>query len=180
MPPAHVQVPSTPSSNKGLSDRASAGESALRRLGERAQSRFRIAHRALLGQGISIGVLGGVALAWSMANLRFGAEGMPIIGLSVTPLHGGLLLVDGALAILACLGRWTTVAFVATAAGGWVTLTIVCAIGAAHHTPGVLGFDPRDTLLYGALSAYNLALCFWLAPTLWKTWQTARTRASSR
>jgi hypothetical protein len=132
----------------------------------RTRSRFRIAHLALLGQGIVIGVLGGFAVAWSMANLPFGPDGSPILGLTVTPLHGALLLAGGALATLACLGRWTTVGFAALAAGGWATLTVVCAIEAAHHAPGVLGFDPRDTLLYGALGVYNLALFTWLAPIL--------------
>ena len=39
-------------------------EAAPRGLVERVNSRFRIAHLALLGQGLVIGVLGGVALAW--------------------------------------------------------------------------------------------------------------------
>ncbi|MET0474990.1 MAG: hypothetical protein ABW001_10160 [Mycobacterium sp.] len=133
---------------------------------DRTTSRFRVAHLALLGQGLVIGNLGGFALAWSMADLRFGPEGTPILGLTVTPLHGGLLMAGGSLAVLACLGRWTTLGFSLIAAGGFVTLTIVCAVEAAHHTPGILGFDPRDTLLYGVLGIYNLALCTWLAPTL--------------
>jgi hypothetical protein len=143
---------------------------------EHVTSRFRIAHIALLGQGLAIGVMGGFALAWSMAaNLRFGREGIPVFGLTVTPLHGGLLMAGGALAILACLGRRPTVAFSVVAAGGWATLTIVCAVEAARHAPGLLGFDPRDTLLYGVLGAYNLALCIWLAPTLLADWRLART-----
>jgi hypothetical protein len=133
---------------------------------DRTTARFRIAHLALLCQGIVIGVLGGFAIAWSMANLPFGPDGSPVLGLSVTPLHGALLLTGGALATLACLGRWTTVGFAALAAAAWVTLTVVCAVEAAHHAPGVLGFDPRDTLVYGALGVYNLALFTWLAPIL--------------
>src|SRR3978361_1927539 len=73
-----------------------------------AKARFRIVHIALLGQGLVLGVLGGFALAWSMANLHFGTEGIPILCLLVTPVHGGLLLIRGALAVLACLGHWTT------------------------------------------------------------------------
>jgi hypothetical protein len=37
----------------------------------------------------------------------------------------------------------------------------------------LLGFDPRDTLLYGVLGAYNLVLCIWLAPTIWADWRLA-------
>ncbi|WP_319445977.1 MULTISPECIES: hypothetical protein [unclassified Mycobacterium] len=176
----HVAVPSVPepaqfapTSTRPHSEVAADGETERRK---HVTSRFRIAHIALLAQGLAIGVVGGFALAWSMAaNLRFGLEGIPVLGLAVTPLHGGLLMAGGALAILACLGRWTTVAFIAIAAGGWATLTIVCAVEAAHHAPGLLGFDPRDTLLYGVLGAYNLALCIWLAPTLLADWRLART-----
>ena len=166
--PAAPQTPQfTPAPSRPHRERASGGESAPQAQGERANSRFRIAHLALLGQGLAIGVLGGVAVAWSMANLRFGTEGMPLLGLAVTPLHGGLLLMGGALAVLACLGRWTTIGFSAIAAAGWAVLTVVCAVEASRHAPGVLGFDPRDTLLYGVLGVYNLLVCIWLAPTLW-------------
>jgi|KBSSwiStaDraftv2_1062776.scaffolds.fasta_scaffold00866_6 hypothetical protein len=131
----------------------------------RVNSRFRIAHLALLAQGLVTGVLGGIALAWSMANPGFANEGIPIFGLTVTPLQGGVFLVGAALAVLACLARWTTVAFSATAATGWTALAIVSGVEAARHLPGVLGFDPRDTLLYAVLAAYNIAVCIALVPT---------------
>jgi hypothetical protein len=131
-----------------------------------ARLRFRIAHIALLGQGLALGILGGFALAWSMANLRFGPEGAPILGLTVTPCHGGLLLISGAVAVLACLSRWTTAAFCAIAAAGWLTLTVICAVEAERHAPGALGFDPTDTLVYAALGAYNLVLTACLVPVL--------------
>jgi hypothetical protein len=114
-----------------------------------------------VAEGLALGVLGGFALAWSMGYARFGADGIPMLGLKVTPLHAGLLLTVGALALLACLGRRTAFLFSALTACGWAALTVVCALKVAHHTPGVLGFDPRDSLLYGALGAYNVvtALC---------------------
>jgi hypothetical protein len=179
----HEAVPSVsepaqfaPTPTRPQSEAAADGELERR---AHATWRFRIARIALLGQGLAIGVVGGFALAWSMAaNLRFGLEGIPVLGLAVTPLHGGLLMAGGALAILACLGRWTTVAFSAIAAGGWATLTIVCAVEAARHAPGLLGFDPRDTLLYGVLGAYNFMLCIWLAPTIWADWRLTRTRSA--
>ena len=55
----------------------------------------------LMVEGLAIGVLGGVALAWSMGYTRFGADGIPMLGLKVTPPHAGLLLIMGALALLA-------------------------------------------------------------------------------
>jgi hypothetical protein len=117
-------------------------------------------------EGLTIGVLGGVALAWSMGYTRFAADGIPMLGLKVTPLHAGLLLIVGTLALLACLGRRAALIFSGLTAFGWAALAIVCADNVAHHAPGVLGFDPRDSLLYGALCAYNLVALFCLALAL--------------
>jgi hypothetical protein len=122
------------------------------------------AGRALLMvEGLTIGVLGGFALAWSMGYTRFSADGIPMLGLKVTPPHAGLLLIVGTLALLACLEQRTALFFSALTACGWAALAIVCAHKAAHHAPGLLGFDARDSLLYGALCAYNLAASVWLA-----------------
>lgn len=139
-----------------------------RRESERGRLRFRAGQGLLLVQGLALGVLGGVALAWSMGFTRFGADGIPMLGLKVTPLHAGLLLTVGALALLACLGRRTAFVFSALAACGWTVLASICALEVAHHTPGVLGFDPRDSLFYGALSAYNLLTALFLAVPLSK------------
>jgi hypothetical protein len=117
-------------------------------------------------EGLVIGVLGGVALAASMGLARFDADGMPMLGLKVTPPHAALLLIVGTLALLTCLGRRSAVIFSALTAFGWAALAIVCSLKAAQHAPGVLGFDPRDSLLYGALSAYNFATSLLLALTL--------------
>ena len=129
----------------------------------RGRLRFRVGRGLLVVEGLVLGVLGGVALAWSMGYTRFSADGIPMLGLKVTPLHAGLLLTVGALALLSCLGRRTAFVFSALTACGWAALTIVCALKVAHHAPGVLGFDPRDSLLYGALSAYNLVTSSCLA-----------------
>jgi len=163
---SQLTATTTPPPNVTLPQRSSGGEVAHPGLAERVRTRFRIAHVALVVQGLAIGVLGGVSLAWSMANLRFGTEGIPILFLLVTPMHGGLLLTGGALAVLACLGRWTTVGFSVVAAVTWAALTAVSAVEAARHAPGALGFDPHDTLLYAALAVYNLAVCLLLAPAL--------------
>jgi hypothetical protein len=121
-----------------------------------------------MAEGLAIGVLGGVALAWSMGHTRFGEDGIPMLGLRVTPTHAGLLLIAGTLALLACLGRRTALIFSALTAFGWAALTIVCALKVAHHTPGVLGFDPRDGVLYGLLCAYNLVTSSCLALALFE------------
>jgi hypothetical protein len=177
MRPVSGRLQNTPGSTR--SGQTPADASTARLAAGRAQSRFRLAHLALLAEGLAVGVLGGVALAWSMANLRFGAEGTPLCGLRLTPLHGGLLMANGVLAVLVCLGRWPTVAFSAVATGGWATLAIVCAVRTAQQAPGMLGFDARDTVFYAALAAYNLAVCLWLAPILSMMWRATRTGASS-
>jgi hypothetical protein len=156
-------IPITPADDSTL--RPPAGEVTLRG-GERLRSRA--GRGLLLVEGLAIGVLGGVALAWSMGFTRFDADGMPMLGLKVTPTHAGLLLIVGTLALLACLGRRTALIFSALTAFGWAALTIVCALNVAHHAPGVLGFDPRDSVLYGALSAYNLVTALLLALALFR------------
>jgi hypothetical protein len=168
--PMRVQRP-TRSSVIPLNDsvvRPAAEDTTQRRKGERGRLHFRAGQGLLLVEGLALGVLGGVALAWSMGFTRFGADGIPMLGLKVTPLHAGLLLTVGALALLACLGRRTAFIFSALTACGWAALTVVCALKVAHHTPGVLGFDPRDNLFYGALSAYNLVTACCLAVPLFK------------
>jgi hypothetical protein len=156
-------IPITPTDDS--TPRPAAAEVTLRG-GERLRSR---AGRGLLVvEGLVIGVLGGVALAWSMGYTRFGADGMPMLGLKVTPTHAGLLLIVGTLALLACLGRRTALIFSALTAFGWAALTIVCALKVAQHAPGILGFDPRDSVLYGALSAYNLVTALLLALALFR------------
>jgi hypothetical protein len=124
---------------------------------EEEQLGSRAGQGLLMVEGLLIGVLGGVALAWSMGYTRFGADGIPMLGLKVTPLHAGILLIAGTLALLACLGRRTALIFSTFTAFGWAVLTVVCANNVSHHAPGILGFDPRDSFLYGVLSAYNLA-----------------------
>jgi hypothetical protein len=125
--------------------------------------RLRAGRGLLVVEGLAIGVLGGIALAWSMGYTRFAADGIPMLGLKVTPPHAGLLLIAGTLALLACLGRRTALAFSGLTAFGWAALTIVCALAVAHHAPGLLGFDPRDSLLYGTLCAYNIVTSVCLA-----------------
>ncbi len=131
--------------------------------------RSRAGRGLLVIEGLVIGVLGGVALASSMGYARFGADGMPMLGLKVTPSHAGLLLVMGTLALLACLGQRTALIFSALTAFGWAVLTVICTLKAAQHAPGVLGFDPRDSFLYGVLSAYNLVVSLLLALALVST-----------
>lgn len=135
------------------------------RRAEHARLRVRVGQGMLTAEGLALGVLGGVSVAWSMDYTRFGADGTPMLGLKVTPLHAALLLTVGALALLACLGRRTALIYSAFTACGWAALAIVCAHKVAHHAPGVLGFDPRDSFLYSALCVYNLvaSLCLALA-----------------
>jgi hypothetical protein len=123
-------------------------------------ARARIGRWALGAQGFAMGVFGGTGLAWSMANPHYGAAGAPLMWLRVTPLHCGLLLVVGVLTIFASLGR-SAVMFSRIAALSWFIVTVVSAVATSRHVPGPLGFDARDTVLYAALTAYNVALMAW-------------------
>ena len=118
-----------------------------------------------------MGVFGGAGLAWSMANPQFGAEGAPILLLRVTPMHCALMLGVGVLTILASLGRAALV-FSRIASFGWLTLMVACIWQATGHQPGPLGFDSRDSLLYGALALYNLALVLWFTIGVERTAKT--------
>ncbi|WP_155928216.1 hypothetical protein [Mycolicibacterium sp. CBMA 234] len=120
-------------------------------------ARARIGQRALGAEGMALGIFGGAGLAWSMANPHSGPTGAPIMWLFVTPPESALMLVTGVVTIFASLGR-TAPMFSRIATVGWLAVTIACAIGTASHTPGPLGFDTGDTVLYGLLTAYNLAL----------------------
>lgn len=125
-------------------------------------TRARIGRWALGAEGFALGVFGGAGLAWSMANPHFGAAGAPIMWLRVTPLHCSLLLVVGVLTVFAAFGR-SAALFNRVAAIGWLIVTAVCIAATSSHTPGPLGFDSRDTVLYAILTGYNVALAAWFA-----------------
>jgi len=127
-----------------------------------AGSTFRIGRWVLLVEGIAVGVFGGAGLAWSMANPQFGADGAPMLWLRVTPIHCGLMLGIGALTIFAALGR-IAVLFSRIAVIGWLILAALCAAATARSTPGPLGFDVRDVVLYAVLALYNFVLVLWFA-----------------
>lgn len=125
-------------------------------------TRARIGQWALGAEGFAMGIFGGAGLAWSMANPHFGAAGAPIMWLRVTPLHCSLLLVVGVLTVFASLGR-SAVIFSRVAALGWLVVTLVCVAATSNNSPGPLGFDSRDTVLYALLTVYNLVLAAWFA-----------------
>ncbi len=112
-------------------------------------ARVRIGRWALGAEGFALGVFGGTGLAWSMANPHFGAAGAPIMWLRVTPLHCSLLLVAGVLTVFAAFGRSAALFYRIAAT--------------SSHSPGPLGFDARDTVLYTILTGYNVALAAWFA-----------------
>lgn len=125
-------------------------------------ARARVGRRVLGAQGFTMGVFGGAGLAWSMANPHFGASGAPVLFLRVTPLHCALLLAVGVLTVFASFGR-SAAMFNLVAALGWGVVTAVCVAATSSHTPGPMGFDSGDTVLYAVLTAYNLALMVWFA-----------------
>lgn len=125
-------------------------------------ARARLGQWALGAEGFAMGVFGGASLAWSMANPHFGAAGAPIMWLRVTPLHCSLLLAVGVLTVFAAFTR-SAATFSRIAAIGWLIATAVCVAATSNDSPGPLGFDVRDTVLYAVLTVYNVALAAWFA-----------------
>ena len=127
-------------------------------------SHWRTGRRLLVAQGVIVGVCGGVGLAWAIAGEGARpAAGVALVGVSVSPVQAATLLGFGLLAVVAGVSRRAGVIFSGLAAVSWLVLMIICTVAAAHHAPGPMGFDLRDSLLYAALAAYNFGLLMWLS-----------------
>src|SRR3981081_1112643 len=74
-----AQTPATPVDDRPV--RPTAVEATSRQEGARGRWRLRAGRGLIVVEGLALGVLGGVALASSMGYARFGADGMPMLGL---------------------------------------------------------------------------------------------------
>ena len=127
-------------------------------------SHWRTGRRLLVAQGVIVGIWGGVGLAWAMAGAGARpAAGVALLGLRVSPVQAATLLGFGMLAAVVGIWRRAGVIFSGLAAVSWLILMIICTVAAAHHAPGPMGFDLRDSLVYAALAAYNFGLLMWLS-----------------
>lgn len=115
----------------------------------------------LLAQGMCLCALGIAGIIYSA-----GHTGVRVLGLALTPAHGGFLLGFGVLAMLASLRRRAAVVLTVTATIVFIVLLVIGAVATAHAAPGLFGFDPRGIVLNGMLVGINLALLIWLLPDL--------------
>jgi hypothetical protein len=127
-------------------------------------SHWRTGRRFLVVEGVIVGAFGGIGLAWAMATAGTKpSAGVALLGLNISALQAVTLLGFGVLAVIAGVWRRAGVIFTGLAAVTWLVFIIVCTVAAAHHAPGAMGFDLRDSLIYAALSAYNFGLFMWLS-----------------
>ncbi|MGH3765036.1 MAG: DUF4383 domain-containing protein [Pseudonocardiaceae bacterium] len=124
---------------------------------------FRTGRVVLLAEGVLLAVLGVWGLISAAAHPAAGRAGAPVLVLALTPLHSGVLLGFG---VLAMLSAWQPRAAKITTGAEAVAFFLLFAIGtvaSARSFPGPLGFDPGDSVLHLCFMVLNLALLMWLA-----------------
>ena len=126
-------------------------------------SRWRTGRRFLVAEGVIVGGFGAIGLAWAIAGAGTApSAGVAFLGLNIAVLQAATLLGFGVLAVIVAVSRRAAVIFTGIAAMAWLVLTIRCTHAAVHRVPGAMGFDLRDSLVYAALTAYNLGVYTWL------------------
>ncbi|MDQ2707660.1 MAG: DUF4383 domain-containing protein [Actinomycetota bacterium] len=138
-------------------------KSSLRQVSQ-SPSHFRSARWFLLAEGLTVAALGIAGLVSSWAHPGVGRAGAPVLALSLTPVHSGVLLGFGLLAILASFRRRAAVTVAGFGVVCYLLLFAIGTVAAVRHAPGPLGFDLGDSVLHAALMAVNLAVFIWLLP----------------
>ncbi|OBF54238.1 hypothetical protein A5756_14675 [Mycobacterium sp. 852002-53434_SCH5985345] len=134
------------------------------RLISRNPSHFRSGRWYLLADGLLLIALGTAGFVSAGVHPHAPPVGAPLLGLALTPWHSALLFGFGVLAVFGAVQRRAAVAVTALSSLVFVALVIIGAIFATHHTPGPLGFEPRDIVLHGVLAVANFAVLYWLIP----------------
>ncbi|MBX7450372.1 DUF4383 domain-containing protein [Mycolicibacterium sp. 3033] len=122
---------------------------------------FRSGRPFLIAQGVILLALGLAALLFTTTDAS-SPRGAELLGLRIVVSQAVVLVVWGAAVLVCAIRRSSAVWYSAVATVVSLGLTMVSAVAAVHSDPGPLGFDLRDTLLYGFLGAYNLTLLVWL------------------
>lgn len=125
---------------------------------------YRSGRWALVGQGVAMVALGGIALMELAIRPGPHRGGVALLGLHVTATQAAVLAFFGLVAVLSALTRRSAAVFAGAAATAAMALTIWAAVAAGHAHPGPMGFDLRDCVLYGVLGAYNLGVLIYLNP----------------
>lgn len=125
---------------------------------------FRTARPFLLFDGLALLALGLAGLISNAAHPDSDSFGAPVLFLSLTWSHSGLLVGLGVLTLAGLIRRHIAVAATAVGAVGLLVLIFVGAVVAAHDSPGPLGLDNRDLLLHGFFAIVDFAILYWLLP----------------
>jgi peptidoglycan/LPS O-acetylase OafA/YrhL len=87
-----------------------------------------------------------------------------VAGVPLTSPLSAVMLAIAVCAASAMIHRRAAKLFTAGVSTAAVALTVICAVAAAHHDPGPLGFTAPAVLMWAAVFSYNLALLMWLLP----------------
>ncbi|OBK47750.1 hypothetical protein A5655_07005 [Mycobacterium sp. 1081908.1] len=126
--------------------------------------RFHSGRWFLLIEGVLVSAFGIAGLVSAALHPHAGPTGAPVLGLTSTPAHSGLLLAFGVVAIAAVGKRRAAVTVTAVSAVGYTMLLFFSSVATARRVPTPLGFHAADVLLHGVLAVINLALLMWLIP----------------
>jgi hypothetical protein len=126
--------------------------------------RFHSGRWFLLAEGALVSAFGIAGLVSAALHPHAGPTGAPVLGLTSTPAHSGLLLAFGVVAVASVVSRRAAVTVTALSALGYTMLLFFSSVATARRIPTPMGFHAADILLHGVLAVVNLALLMWLIP----------------
>lgn len=125
---------------------------------------FRTGRWALVIEGAVLAALGIVGLCSSATHVGSDADGVAVLGLTLTPWHSAVLLATGVGLALSAVRRRASVTAAAIAAVAYLILVFYGAVAAVHHAPGPLGLGAPSIVLHGFISSISLGILYWLLP----------------
>jgi hypothetical protein len=117
-----------------------------------------------LAEGALVSAFGIAGLVSAALHPNAGPTGAPVLGLTTTAAHSGLLLAFGVAAIAAVGHRRAAVTVTAVSSVAYLMLLFISSVATARDNPTPLGLHAADILLHGVLGVVNLALLMWLIP----------------
>ena len=123
---------------------------------------WRQGRRVLMAQAVATGLLGIIGLIGVL--VRPGTDGWRPLGVPLTPALSAVLLGIAVLAVLMLAHRRAATVFTLAMTAASLALMIICAVAAAHHDPGPLGFTAPAIVLWSVLFCYNIGSAMWLLP----------------
>lgn len=127
--------------------------------------RFHSGRWFLLVEGALVSLFGVAGLVSAALHPHAGPTGVPVLGLTATPLYSGMLLAFGVAAMACSVHRRAAITVTALSAVAYTILLFVSSVATTRDRPTPpLGFHAAEVLLNGVLAVVNLALLMWLIP----------------